>query len=65
MQAAGMTLNKAKCEFSVKKIHFLGHVVIGRGNEVDPKKVKVKAVVNDRSQDLQSDFHECLPPGPI
>ena len=44
LQAAGMTLNKAKCEFSVKKIHFLGHVVSGRGIEVDPE--KVKAIVN-------------------
>ena len=44
LQAAGMTLNKAKCEFNVKKIHFIGHVFSGRGIEVDPE--KVKAIVN-------------------
>ena len=35
LQEAGVTLND-KCEFSKKKIKFLGHIVSEAGIEVDP-----------------------------
>lgn len=39
LQAAGLTLNKEKCEFGVKKIKFLGHMLSANGVEADPEKV--------------------------
>ena len=39
LQKAGITLN-SKCEFSKKKIKFLGHLVSEEGVEVDPEKVE-------------------------
>ena len=39
LHKAGITLN-SKCEFSKKKIKFLGHLVSEEGVEVDPEKVE-------------------------
>lgn len=38
IQAAGLTLNKAKCEFSKERLTFLGHVVDKNGISADPQK---------------------------
>lgn len=37
---AGLTLNKEKCVFEVKKLKFLGHVISANGMELDPEKVQ-------------------------
>ena len=39
MKNAGVTLNE-KCEFSVKKVVFLGHVISAEGISIDPSKVE-------------------------
>ena len=39
MKTAGVTLNE-KCEFSVKEVVFLGHVISADGIRIDPKKVE-------------------------
>ena len=36
-----MTLNLAKCEFSVTKVKVLGHVVSAEGVSADPQKLEV------------------------
>ena len=36
-EAAGLKLKPSKCELFKKKITYLGHVVSGKGIEVDPK----------------------------
>lgn len=38
IEAAGLTLNKQKCEFGVNKIKFLGHMLSAKGVEIDPEK---------------------------
>ena len=40
VRAAGLTLSKEKCEFSKKKIKFLGQVVDGSGVTADPDKIR-------------------------
>lgn len=37
---AGLTLNKAKCQFSVREVLFLGHLINTDGIAPDPEKVK-------------------------
>ena len=36
IEKAGMTLNKSKCEFGVKEVKFLGHILSTKGISVDP-----------------------------
>ena len=40
LEAAGVTLNKAKCQFSCTKIVFLGHVIDANGISPDPTKTE-------------------------
>ena len=50
LEAAGVTLNKEKCQFSCNKIVFLGHVIDANGISPDPAKTeaiqKMKALTN-------------------
>ena len=39
MQSAGVTLNKEKCTFRVRRISFLGHILDSTGVSADPEKV--------------------------
>ena len=39
LQSAGVTLNKQKCQFSVPRVKYLGHVVSHSGIQPDPDKV--------------------------
>ena len=38
IQAAGVTLNKDKCEFNKTSLTFLGHTIDGKGISPDPQK---------------------------
>ena len=38
--AAGLTLNKEKCEFNLSEVKFVGHVISSRGIEADSNKIK-------------------------
>ena len=40
LEAAGVTLNKEKCQFSCTKIVFLGHVIDANGISPDPAKTE-------------------------
>ena len=40
IQKSGMTLNADKCQFSQKRVKFLGHVVDSTGNHPDPEKIQ-------------------------
>ena len=40
LEAAGVTLNKEKCQFSCTKIVFLGHVIDANGISPDPHKTE-------------------------
>lgn len=40
LESSGLTLNKDKCEFSVKEVKFLGHILNSEGIRVDPEKEK-------------------------
>ncbi|XP_069465162.1 uncharacterized protein [Ambystoma mexicanum] len=40
MEEAGLTLNKAKCEFSKGSLRFFGHIFSGKGMRPDPEKVE-------------------------
>ncbi len=40
LQDAGATLNKAKCEFGVHTVKFLGHIIDGKGLRADPARLK-------------------------
>ena len=40
LASAGLKLKPSKCEFFKKKITYLGHVVLEKGIEVDPKKTE-------------------------
>ncbi|XP_062512805.1 uncharacterized protein K02A2.6-like [Corticium candelabrum] len=40
LQAAGATLNKAKCEFGIHTVKFLGHIIDGKGLRADPARLK-------------------------
>ena len=46
LESSGITLHKEKCEFGVKSIKFLGHIVSGKGIKPDPEKVKAIAEMN-------------------
>ena len=47
LEAAGVTLNKEKCQFSCTKIVFLGHVIDANGISPDPH--KTEAIQNMKS----------------
>ena len=38
LQAAGVTLNREKCQFSCREVKFLGHVINENGIQADPEK---------------------------
>lgn len=38
LESAGVTLNRDKCEFDVKEVKFVGHVINGDGVQADPAK---------------------------
>ena len=44
IQSAGITLNKAKCEFGKETIKFLGHLINSNGVSADPQ--KIEAILN-------------------
>jgi len=44
LKAAGLTLNDAKCQFSITRIKFLGHIIDSDG--VYPEEDKIKAIKN-------------------
>lgn len=46
-KAAGVTLNKDKCMFSVNSVKFLGHIVNKEGIRADPE--KTSAILNMKS----------------
>ena len=39
IKTAGVSLNKAKCKFSVSSVKFLGHIVNKNGIKADPNKM--------------------------
>ena len=41
LQASGITLNEAKCEFKKTSIRFLGQIIDGAGVHADPRKTEV------------------------
>lgn len=43
LQAAGWTLNAEKCQFKVKEVKFLGHVISSEGIKPDPNKTEAIA----------------------
>ena len=40
LEEANVTLNSEKCEFSKTEIHYLGHLINGKGISADPEKVR-------------------------
>ena len=38
LQSHGVTLNRQKCEFSKRRLSFLGHIIDGNGISPDPLK---------------------------
>jgi len=40
LREVNIKFNRGKCEFSKCGISFLGHVVIRKGTQPDPKKIK-------------------------
>ena len=39
VKQSGLKLNKSKCEFDMKEIHFLGHTISSEGVKADPQKI--------------------------
>ena len=39
VERSGLKLNKSKCQFNMKEIHFLGHKISAKGIEADPRKI--------------------------
>ena len=46
LEAAGVTLNKEKCQFLCTKVVFLGHVIDTNGVSPDPSYSKDEAILN-------------------
>ena len=40
LEEAGLTLNKKKCQFNVRRIEFFGHVFSEHGISPDPEKIR-------------------------
>jgi hypothetical protein len=49
----GMTLKKEKCQFGVKSVKFLGHVVSGDGIKPDPDKVETTKCMNPPTNKIE------------
>ena len=58
IEAAGITLNKEKCEFSKDKVTYLGQVISASGIQPDPD--KVKAIVEMKEPENTSDIKRFL-----
>ena len=58
IKAAGVTLNRDKCKFSVSVVNFLGHVVDKEGIKVDPE--KTKAIVQMKPPQNVSELHRFM-----
>ncbi|KAK3105624.1 hypothetical protein FSP39_002098 [Pinctada imbricata] len=41
LKQAGLTLEPSKCNFAVKQLKFLGHIISKNGVEVDPEKTRI------------------------
>ena len=58
IQSAGITLNKAKCEFGKGTIKFLGHMINSDGISADPQ--KIEAIVNMQAPSSVSELRRFL-----
>ena len=58
MRERGLTLNLAKCQFSMSKLTFMAHVLSSRGLGVVAD--KVKALVNAREPESVSEVRSFL-----
>ena len=58
IHSAGITLNKAKCEFGKETIKFLGHVINSNGISADPQKIEV--IVNVQAPSSVSELRRFL-----
>ena len=54
-QSMGIVLNNEKCQYRLKEISFLGHIVSSSGLKVDPS--KVEAIVNMKPPTCKDDIH--------
>ncbi|XP_003729725.2 uncharacterized protein K02A2.6-like [Strongylocentrotus purpuratus] len=54
-QTVGIVLNKEKCQFRLKEISFLGHIVSNSGLKADPS--KIDAILNMSSPTCKDDIH--------
>ena len=54
-QSVGIVLNKEKCQYRLKEITFLGHIVSSSGLKPDP--CKVEAIVNMEPPTCKDDVH--------
>ena len=55
LSQANITLNKAKCEFGVKSVKILGHIVSSEGITPDPS--KIKAIVSLPKPNISSLYY--------
>ena len=58
LQEAGLTLNRAKCEFRQSRVKFLGQILTKHGIQSDPE--KVAAISNMREPTCVSDVRRYL-----
>jgi len=58
LRESGLTLNKSKCKFNMKKLVFFGHVFTDKG--VKPEESKVQAIINARRPDSPSEVRSFL-----
>ena len=58
IQSAGITLNKAKCEFGKETIKFLGHLINSNGVSADPQ--KIEAILNTKAPCSVSELQRFL-----
>ncbi|XP_063956518.1 uncharacterized protein K02A2.6-like [Lytechinus pictus] len=54
-QAVGIVLNKEKCQFRLKEISFLGHIVSNSGLKPNPS--KIEAILNMSDASCKDDIH--------
>lgn len=59
MRKTGLKLNKAKCEFLIKQLTYLGHLIIHEGIKPDPPPI-IKAIIDmpipENKKDMQRFF---------
>ena len=58
IQAAGLTLNKKKCEFNKERVTFLGHVIDKNGISADPQ--KTSAVLEMKKPNSRSELQRFM-----